>query len=139
MKETNTIPAATYAAAPTAAPSDLDPLSSTSPLALAGPPVSNGTKAARAVFLWLKQVAQDPDLPPLGYRLAIIISQCVDRRKGYAHPSHNQLQEALGASRRGIQKTVAALEQRDHLGVTVGRGAGHANRYRLKLDPNRTR
>ncbi|MCJ2057651.1 hypothetical protein MKL09_13925 [Methylobacterium sp. J-048] len=139
MKEPNTIPAATYAAGSAAAPADLDPLSSTSSLALTSRPSSSGTNAARDVFLWLKQVAQDPDLPPLGYRLAIIISQCVDRRKGYAHPSHSQLQEALGASRRGIQKTVAALELRDHLGVTVGRGAGHANRYKLKLAPGRSR
>lgn len=119
-------------------PADLDPPSSHS-TAAATPQPSAGTKAARNAFLWLLQVAEDPDLPPLGYRLAIIISQKVDRRKGYAHPPHSELMKATGASRRGIQITVKALEQRGHLGVVVGRGSGHANRYRLKLDPGRSR
>ncbi len=96
------------------------------------PPI-DGQGAARKVFLWLRQIARDAGLTPLGYRVAIEISQCVDRRKGYAHPSHKRLAEDLDASRRGIQLAVKQLEDRGHLDVTVSRGAGHANRYRLRL------
>lgn len=95
---------------------------------------ANGTSAARAVFLWLRQIARDPDLSPLGYRVAIEISQCVDRRKGYAHPSHGKLATDLDASRRGIQLALKQLRDRGHLDVEVSRGAGHANRYSLRLD-----
>ncbi len=111
----------------------LDQLATTgSPQQDVGPPI-DGQGAARKVFLWLRQIARDAGLTPLGYRVAIEISQCVDRRKGYAHPSHEMLAKALDASRRGIQLAVKQLQDRGHLDVTVSRGAGHANQYRLRL------
>ncbi|MET3485865.1 hypothetical protein [Methylobacterium sp. 1973] len=113
-------------------PPDLDPLSGHGRAASAAEP-SSGKSAARNVFLWLRQIARDPELPPLGYRLAIELSQCVDRRKGYAHPSHGWLASELDVSRRGVQMALKSLQDRGHLDVTVSRGAGHANRYRLRL------
>ncbi|BAQ44259.1 MULTISPECIES: hypothetical protein [Methylobacterium] len=113
----------------------LDQLATTSapPQDYVSPPIDR-QGAARKVFLWLRQIARHAGLTPLGYRVAIEISQCVDRRKGYAHPSHEMLADALDASRRGIQLAVKQLQDRGHLDVTVSRGAGHANRYRLRLN-----
>lgn len=115
-------------------PGDLSALTGGAAPAHTGRSPANGTSAARAVFMWLRQIARDPDLSPLGYRVAIEISQCVDRRKGYAHPSHGQLATDLDASRRGIQLALKQLRDRGHLDVKVSRGAGHANRYSLRLD-----
>lgn len=94
---------------------------------------TNAKGAAREVFVWLRQLARDAGLMPLAYRVGIEISQHVDRRKGYAHPSHGKLASELGASRRGIQNALRQLQDRQHLDVTVSRGAGQANRYRLRI------
>lgn len=94
---------------------------------------SNTKRAAREVFVWLRQIARDADLSPLALRLAIEVSQHVDRKKGYAHPSHATLAADLAASRRGVQNALSQLQDRGHLDVRVSRGAGQANRYRLRI------
>ncbi len=93
----------------------------------------HGKGAAREVFEWLRQIARDPALSPLALRVAIEVSQHVDRRKGYAHPSHATLAADLTASRRGIQNALSQLQDHEHLEVQVSRGAGQANRYRLRV------
>jgi hypothetical protein len=38
---------------------------------------------ARAKFLWLDQVCDDPELTPLGFRLAYVLANLVNERQGY--------------------------------------------------------
>ncbi|MCJ2083221.1 helix-turn-helix domain-containing protein [Methylobacterium sp. J-090] len=121
---------------PTASPSHVEPthldaVSEPKPGAIAADPNAKG--AAREAFMWLRQVARDPALPLLSLRVAIEVSQHVDRRKGYAHPSHETLAADLKASRRGVQKALGKLQEQGHLDVQVSRGAGQANRYRLRV------
>lgn len=105
------------------------------------------TKAAREVFVWQRQIAEDGELTLLAHRVAIMISQLVDRRKGYAYVAHEKLRTMLKisrkgvakpASRRGIQNAIQQLTERGYLDVEVGRSNGVANRYRLvSLKPAR--
>lgn len=114
-----------------AEPTHLDAVSEPRPGEVSADP--HGKGAAREVFEWLRQIARNPDLSPLALRVAIEVSQHVDRRKGYAHPSHATLAADLTASRRGIQNALGQLQDHEHLEVQVSRGAGQANRYRLRV------
>jgi hypothetical protein len=114
-----------------AAPTHLDAVSEPQPGGMVDEPDAKG--AAREAFLWLRQIARDPALSPLALRVAIEVSQHVDRRKGYAHPSHATLAADLAASRRGVQNALSQLQDQEHLDVQVSRGAGQANRYRLRV------
>lgn len=95
-----------------------------------------GKHAAREVFLWQRQVVRTPGLSKLAYRIAIELSQAVDRRagRGYAVRTHQQLGEALstgGAGRSKTQEAIAQLRRLGYLRVEVSHGPGSANRYRL--------
>lgn len=95
-----------------------------------------GKHAAREVFEWQRKVVRTPGLSKLAYRVAIELSQAVDRRagRGYAVRTHLQLGEALGtggAGRSKVQEAIAQLRRSGYLKVEVSHGPGSANRYRL--------
>ena len=82
-------------------------------------------------FEWLDKVCNDRKLTPLAFRVAYKIASFVNRASGYAHPSHQRLANALGVTRRGVQKAIEQLAERGHISIEVAKLEGTANRYRL--------
>jgi biotin operon repressor len=94
---------------------------------------ASGTAFVRDMFQWLRQVAADQGLPPLSARVAIVVSQYINRKTGTAWPTQETLANRLGVSRRAINRNIKALAARGHLNVTATRGRHKPNIYRLAL------
>jgi hypothetical protein len=84
----------------------------------------------REKFLWLNQVRADPELTPLAFMLAYVLSDLVNEREGCAWPGIAHLAAECHVTEKGIKKIIRSLVQRGHLSVEVGVGRGRTNRYR---------
>src|SRR5450631_33216 len=91
---------------------------------------------AREKFLWLNQVRADPELTPLAFMLAYVLSDLVNEREGCAWPGIAHLAAECHVTKKGIRKAIRSLVERGHLCVEAGIGRGRTNRYRwiIKLD-----
>jgi hypothetical protein len=91
---------------------------------------------AREKFVWLNQVRADPDLTPLAFMLAYVLSDFVNEREGCAWPGIAHLAAECHVTEKGVKKVIRSLVERGHLSVEVGVGRGRTNRYRwnIKLD-----
>lgn len=81
---------------------------------------------------WLVQVATDPALSRLTYRVATIICDHVNLTEGYAWPKVETMADMLGVSRQGVQKAVGELKEGGHLIIDPSPGRGRSNRYFLR-------
>ena len=81
---------------------------------------------------WLDQVVSDRKLRDFSFKVAYAIAQHINAESKIAYPGHARLATLLGASRRGIQKAISDLKQRNHLEVSSRTGRGHVNEYRMK-------
>lgn len=81
---------------------------------------------------WLVQVATDPDLSRLTYRVATIICDHVNLASGYAWPKVETMAEILGVTRQGVQKAIGELKDGGHLIIDPSPGRGRSNRYFLR-------
>ena len=88
----------------------------------------------RRLFDWLNRIAADPEVSPLGFKLAYIIGQHINRETGEAWPTQMTLANMTGATDRGIRKQLAKLNSSGHLLITSGGGRHVANRYRIALN-----
>jgi hypothetical protein len=87
---------------------------------------------AKAKFDWIDQISLDTELTDFQVRVGVRIARRHNMTNGYAHPSHKNLAEDIGAKgTTGIKAAIDALVRRDHLHVEYSRGAGNANRYFL--------
>jgi hypothetical protein len=86
-------------------------------------------------FLWLEQVAADPDIGGSTCKLAIFIAcRFLSRKTNSAWPSQPALAELLGLrTREGVRYCVGQLVAGGHLTVAVSHGRGTSNRYRIIL------
>jgi hypothetical protein len=80
---------------------------------------------------WLEQVALDPELSGLGYRLAMYLAARYVGKWGDAWPGQELMADELGVTVDGIRKAMRPLVDRGHLDI---RPRGRGNSYRLKLD-----
>lgn len=88
-------------------------------------------QAAKAKFVWLRQVFSDPATGHLACRIAGLMVDHVNRATGEAWPSQGRLAEAAGVTTRAVQYALQGLISEGHLEVRRKRGC--ANRYRPLL------
>ncbi|MGP9818979.1 helix-turn-helix domain-containing protein [Salinarimonas sp. NSM] len=81
---------------------------------------------------WLVQVATDPALSRLTYRVAVIICDHVNLAEGYAWPKVETIAGMLGVTRQGVQKAIGELKDGGHLVIDPSPGRGRSNRYFLR-------
>jgi DNA-binding Lrp family transcriptional regulator len=93
----------------------------------------SGDQFTHAQFEWLRQVADDSEILPSGFKLAFIICQHLNRMSRTAWPSQPTLAKAIGASERTVRSLVEKLVERGHLEVYVSRGRHRSNVYTLVL------
>src|SRR4051812_14431722 len=86
------------------------------------------------IFRWLRQVQADRDLPDTAFRAAFVISQRIDREKGYAHPSCEYLAKETGTDERTVRRAVNRLIACGHIEAAERRGGrSKANEYVIRL------
>ena len=90
-----------------------------------------GDTFTRTMFVWLNRIAADPAISPLGFKLAFIVGQHINRRTCDAWPTQKTLQKKVGASNRGVQKLLKTLQAQGHLTIIPGGGRRVSNRYRM--------
>lgn len=96
--------------------------------------VKNDPKqAARAKFLWLRQVFTDPAASHPACRVAGLLIDHINGVTGEAWPSQSRLAEAAGVTPRTIQNALQNLISGGHLNVR--RTPGVTNRYRPIFKP----
>jgi helix-turn-helix protein len=79
-------------------------------------------------FAWIDRLFRDRNVPHLACRVAMLISNHLNRTSGDAWPSQRQLAADIGVCRRTIQYALEALVETGHLAVQVSRG--DTNHYR---------
>lgn len=90
----------------------------------------------REHFLWLRQVADDPDVIPAGFKLAFILGEHFNRETGTAWPSQATLARLIGVKDRQVRNLLRVLVDRGHVEVSGHRGPRAANLYRAKRKHN---
>jgi DNA-binding transcriptional regulator YhcF (GntR family) len=86
------------------------------------------TSFAARKFTWIDRIIRDRNVPHLAARVAVLISNYLNRTSGDAWPSQGKLAADLGVARRTIQYALDALVGTGHLAVEVSRGK--TNHYR---------
>jgi hypothetical protein len=83
-------------------------------------------------FRWLRQIALDPDLPPLASRFAILLAEfCFNiEYDGEGWAGQDWLAAKLGCRREAVNRLFALLVKHGHLTYKRG-GWGDTNRYRM--------
>jgi hypothetical protein len=93
----------------------------------------------RTKFLWLDQVAADPDVSPQAFRAGYwIATRYLNRGTRTAFPSQITLMKLLNLqTTRGVKHLTDQLADLGHISVETSHGRGTTNRYRLimKADP----
>lgn len=84
----------------------------------------------RDAMLWLHQVSRDRQVGHLAARVAVVLSEHLNRETDEAFPSQERLAAAIGVTPRGVRKALDELVERGHLGVERV-GARRVNRYRI--------
>jgi len=88
----------------------------------------------RDLFAWLNQVNGDATLPGSALKVALKISQHINRESGDAWPSTENIGKGIAMSKATVLEMVARLKANGHLAIEPGcQGRGHSNRYRLIL------
>jgi DNA-binding FadR family transcriptional regulator len=82
---------------------------------------------SRDIFVWLAQVARDNGLPAAAPRLAITLSNYINRATGDAWPSVPRLAGDLGVSENTVRSATKALVERGHLDMEAGGGRRATN------------
>lgn len=95
--------------------------------------LDDSSSFSRTKHAWLDQVLRDPELPPLTFVLAYVLSRFINIREGYAWPSVNRLALECHVTENGVKKAIKRLIAHGHLQKEVCSGRGHTNRYRWIL------
>lgn len=72
-------------------------------------------------------------LSGLTVRVALAVEKHINRQSGTAWPSVARLASLTGATSRGVQKSLRALEAHGLISIQLGGGRGHANLYHLTM------
>jgi hypothetical protein len=86
---------------------------------------------ARFVFQWLNGIAADKTVSSAAFRVAYVISQCVNWKTGEAFPSTDTIAARAGMVQSTVREAIKLLDETGHMAVALGsRGRGHPNKYR---------
>lgn len=83
----------------------------------------------RDIFTWLNQIAKDPCLPSTTTRVAIVLTNFVNRNTVYAWPSVERIAKELAISETTARRALKALEAYGHVNIWEGGGRSGTNRY----------
>lgn len=78
-------------------------------------------------------VIGNPDLSKLAYRVAIMLTKYLNRKKGYAWPSVRRLADDLHSDRRNVQRALAELHKAGWWVRECSTGRKHTNHYKPGL------
>lgn len=96
----------------------------------------SGDDFTRTKFAWLDQVANDPEVSAIAFKLAYRIATHLNRKTRVAWPSQVALAAGCGLVDRSVRRLLVALQVRGHLSIKPGGGRGHASEYRLIVQGN---
>ena len=82
-------------------------------------------------FAWRAMVERDFSLSHVAFRLAFVLCELVQEKKGYAYPKIEDLKKRIHVSGSTIKRAIDELEKKGYLHVTSSRGRGHSSEYRL--------
>src|SRR5687768_9622920 len=84
----------------------------------------------RRMFQWRKQLGADRKLTPFDFRVAYAVAEETYRDSGCAVVSQARIAAAVGATTRGVQKSLHRIAARGHLHIEDNSKRGRKNRYR---------
>src|SRR4051794_16549033 len=73
---------------------------------------------ARFVFQWLDGIAADKTVSAAAFRVAYVISQCVNWKTGEAFPSTDTIAMRAGMVQSTVREAIKVLHERGHMAVT---------------------
>jgi hypothetical protein len=81
------------------------------------------------MFRWRKQLCADPYLTDFDFRVAYALAERTLRDTGCARVSQAVLARDVGATQRGVQKSLHRIAVREHLSIEDNSKRGALNRY----------
>lgn len=85
----------------------------------------------RNKYIWLNSICADHIVNSTAFRVAYVIADHLNIKKGNAWPSQARIAERLGLHPKSVQRAVKDLEKRGWLAVTRRRDGLTSNRYAI--------